>query len=393
MNMIDDIDFPNVLRMLVTGTAAHRLSLAISSIDNCVSNAMFSMIVRSGIDVNDGKLLQKAAKASDFRFLKVLLANGVSIDAKMSRSRSFLHLAAVMGSVELIKFLLDHGGINVNAVDDKGKTPLHVICRCRLDVACRISIVSLLIAAGANTAAVDKKGRTPLHVALTVDRDHTASVVKALITAKSDVNAIDNDGVSVVEQCLRLGIYHSDSLRMLIDAGANVLRPLANGGSICPFVTRLYDGHRLLCMLVDEGADINAVDCNGDTPCHIYARHTWRYANDVLKVLIRLRAKADVANKIGETPLSLLLSASHVTTRAIAAFLDLGANVNSTSATGQTVCHLAAQLCDLTFMQELMKKQRFKMSSFRVSPNNLMPLSRARARRSRTIRHESDIER
>lgn len=73
-----NFDLSNTLRVVSTGAAANRLSLAINAIDNCVSNAMFSMIVRSGIDVNHVALLRKAVEASDCRFLKVLLAHGVS---------------------------------------------------------------------------------------------------------------------------------------------------------------------------------------------------------------------------------------------------------------------------------------------------------------------------
>jgi ankyrin repeat protein len=135
------------------------------------------------------------------------------------------------------------------------------------------------------------------------------------------------------------------------DAGADARR---SGNSLIEPAIRFSNDGRLLEMLVEAGADINAVDKYGNTACHSLAR-----SHDIglLPTLVRLGANVAVANKQGETPMSNLLS-SYVERKAcdIIALLDVGANVTSTTLDGFSVCHFASKLSDLILMESLINK-------------------------------------
>ena len=79
-------------------------------------------------------------------------------------------------------------GVNPNARDLHGITPLHEAARIGLPDA-----ISALIVGGANTDAQDEKGRTPLHIAVENDR-MPAPLVAPLLDAGADSKVRDNDG-------------------------------------------------------------------------------------------------------------------------------------------------------------------------------------------------------
>lgn len=73
---------------------------------------------------------------------------------------SLLHLACQTADIGMIELLLQYGA-NVNALDLKGRTPLH---HCVLKG--RHSLAKLLLSRGAVPHAVDEDGKTPLQYAV-----------------------------------------------------------------------------------------------------------------------------------------------------------------------------------------------------------------------------------
>src|SRR5690242_5601993 len=77
-------------------------------------------------------------------------------------------------------------------------------------------------------------------------------------------------------------------------------------------------------LLLDNGADVNAVGIRGFTPLHSAA---WSGRTDVAKVLIAHGANVNAGDENGETPLVWASGAGHTNT--IILLLDSGADVNA----------------------------------------------------------------
>ena len=95
------------------------------------------------------------------------------------------------GQKEIVK-LLTAKGANVNAKDDRGRSPLH-------DVA-RKEVAELLIANGANVNAKDDRGSTPLHKPA---NNGYKEIVELLIQKGADVNAKDGTGLTPLDYAKR----------------------------------------------------------------------------------------------------------------------------------------------------------------------------------------------
>jgi cytohesin len=139
-----------------------------------------------------------------------------------------IHTAVRDGNIEAVKQYLD-AGTDVNAKDENGVTPLH-----QAAFYGQKEVVELLIAKGADVNAKEEDGWTPLHFAAEsapwqLTRGHK-EVAELLIAAGADVNARDNWGRTPLHEAA----YHSNK--------------------------------EIVGLLIAKGADVNAKDDDGTTP-------------------------------------------------------------------------------------------------------------------------------
>ena len=139
--------------------------------------------------------LMRAAKSGDVEMLKLLLAGGADPTLTLPNRANALMFAAGLGwrdgspaapsfdqgtpeeAVEAIRLLLGTG-LDINAANNNGDTPLHVAVTGRASEA----IVRVLIERGANLQAQNKRGQTPLAVA-TASRKDIGPIVALLRAA------------------------------------------------------------------------------------------------------------------------------------------------------------------------------------------------------------------
>lgn len=77
------------------------------------------------------------------------------------------------GNTDMVRSLVSAPGVDVNAKDETGSTPLLEAARFGHDNICRI-----LIAAGANLKAKDRDGKTALQLAIQGNHDEVVRVLK-----------------------------------------------------------------------------------------------------------------------------------------------------------------------------------------------------------------------
>jgi hypothetical protein len=123
----------------------------------------------------------------------------------------------------MIKLLLQ-AGININAKDERGRTPLHRAAGgqfwggayAKLD-----DVIRALVKAGAKVDERDPDNNTPLHEAAAAGR---TDAIKALVKAGADIHAKDSNGDTPLHKAAYYGqAYHGqkNAASMLLELGAD----------------------------------------------------------------------------------------------------------------------------------------------------------------------------
>lgn len=156
------------------------------------SRGRLEFFLSLGLDVNqrDGAgdtLLHAAARAGlDDGVLQLLLSKGARLNQANQAGLQPLHVAGLRSIDALVR-----AGVDVDALDGSGRTPLH-----HAAAAGQADAVAELLRLGASVYKVDAKGRTPLHAAALGRHD---AVFNTLVAAGAPLSARDADGLTAEE--------------------------------------------------------------------------------------------------------------------------------------------------------------------------------------------------
>lgn len=158
-------------------------------------------LISAGADANAADrrgqtALHLAARLGDVTLVRTLLASGADVSLKTAAEldgTSVLHEAIQSGSVEVARLLVERGRANVNAKNDKGRTPLHRAVW-RADVA----LSKYLLDIGAQVDALDENDRTPLHWAAFFGATH-GELIALLLRHGSDLTVRDKLKLTAVQ--------------------------------------------------------------------------------------------------------------------------------------------------------------------------------------------------
>ena len=103
--------------------------------------------------------LHEEAAAGNTGAVELLLAAGLSVDARNEFGSTPLHLAVVKGQTDVANVLIDSGA-TINAANEDGNTPLHAAVGTG-----NIECAKLLLARGAEPDVTSNAGNKPLRVA------------------------------------------------------------------------------------------------------------------------------------------------------------------------------------------------------------------------------------
>ena len=117
--------------------------------------------------------MKKRVVFGTFLTFCLLLAGCNRQSASNNAQVAALFRATREGNTDMVRSLLSAPGIDVNATDETGSTPLLEAARYGHDDICRI-----LIAAGANLKSKDRDGKTALQLAIQGNHDDVVRVLK-----------------------------------------------------------------------------------------------------------------------------------------------------------------------------------------------------------------------
>jgi ankyrin repeat protein len=178
---------------------------------------------------NKKKKLLSALTNGDIEAVKHLIDIGANIRARyFEEENTTFMIAATLGHIEIAQLILKHG-IDINAVNNKGQTALHIaICTSPNP----IDIVKFLLQAGADLNIKDKVfEQTPLHYCAWLFPN--VEVMKILLDHNADINANDISSLTslhhAADQCHRTGNQGLDMVKLLLEYGADLNVKTENG--------------------------------------------------------------------------------------------------------------------------------------------------------------------
>jgi len=200
-----------------------------------------------------------------------------------------------------------------------------------------LRVVELLLDNGADVAGADD-AKTPV-LRGTVEWG-TPEMVELLIKRGANPNALDSAGSSLIEIALERCLTGIADVLLkhvaAFDPNANEQLHAAAANA------RL----NVLLWLLDQGADINAGNKNGDSALHVAAGHT-----EVFTALLARGANAHTRNNCGES----VLHAAAPWHSCLEMVLPLGLPIDEQNEKGRTALHLAANSGNVDSVKMLLR--------------------------------------
>lgn len=271
--------------------------------------------------------------------LELLLKHGAKPDTVTTNGQTALHVA-VRHSLMQTRWLVEKG-LDVNAKDKQGLTPLHEIIRtARLSLLSptdklpvnafrlgglgenfrqeKLMIIKLLLEKGADIRAQDTNGNSVLHLVFQQDNafslnqhgDDTATTfLEFLLQAGSEASGVNNQGMSP----LHLGITARHSLsgeeaaikrvwQILQKHGVDIEQKNKAGMTALHLAIE-KENLKFVTVLLEQKADVNARNAVGATPLMLTLKTQQAYSSDpkLLNQLLKHKANAALLDNEGRS--------------------------------------------------------------------------------------------
>jgi ankyrin repeat protein len=260
------------------------------------------------------------------------------------------HVAAKYCTLHAAKKILVSASTDIplmiEARDLAGKTPLHhTVNGARVKISDRLEFVKFLLESGVDVNARDEDGMTPLHCCK--DRE----VVKVLLKYRANIHARDNLGRKPLHCAL-----DPEVIQELLEAHGKDkyrdMRGLEDKEEMTPLHRATMSASVAAIKIhLQDGAPVNARDQNGKTPLHLAIQGNDN--RDVFQLLLE-NAAPEAEDNDGRTVLELAVELKR--RDAVVDLLNWGVQVRP------KVLHIAARSGDAEIMKLLLKSKSTHMN-------------------------------
>jgi ankyrin repeat protein len=202
---------------------------------------------------------------------------------------------------KVFTFLVKNGA-DVNAQDENGNTPLHLLTNTIRNIAS----IKLLVEKGASINIKNKEGINAFSKAIelaryrNIDNEQT---INFLIEQGADVNTEDENKVTPLMKIISIGETQGLNLELIkkiITNGANIDAYDKNGKTALHYAMEQksrYENRKLIKLLIEKGADVNVQDNEGNTPLILATKN---YDVELIKSLVEGGALLSIKDKKGK---------------------------------------------------------------------------------------------
>ncbi|MDQ2842016.1 MAG: ankyrin repeat domain-containing protein [Acidobacteriota bacterium] len=282
--------------------------------------------------------LSSAIRSGQLERVKHLLASGGDVNERDEAGSTPLIVAVLSDRPEVLRYLIDQGAdVNARQLETDSTALLYAV------LAPRIEMVRTLLSKGADPNLSYSQSRTALHLAA------NPAVVDLLIAGQADIEALDESGLSPLDEAVLHGRTEIASLLLRAHADPARIHPADGRGPLHEAAIKGYPA--LVPLLVAAGADPAAPDRWRQTPLDL----ALAYKNPkVVSSLLALKPGSPALQAAFGSAMETAVTRGRVEIARM--LLDCGWNVNERTSAGSTYLNDAALKAQLGVVRLLLDR-------------------------------------
>lgn len=314
---------------LMTAEQQDALMLAVITNNASTLQMLLESAVKTGKPLaleqqdKDGKsLLHHALATQNLQLLETLLKAGVNPELADNQQRTALLYAVEQGHLPLIKMLVQYKA-SLSAINQQQRTPLLYTIgyyvneandNFKQHLAERTTLIDYLLEQGADLKAVDIEGNTALHLGMPF-----YEIGQHLLSKGADIHPLNNEGESAIFKVIAANYPERQVnayLQTLLDKGLDINARNKYGETLLSKAVR-HDKIQVMVYLLEQGADptvakeFNPEQAGFTLPMYIVKRSASTSAKIKLLTLLKDKgADLNALNTRGENVLFLAAQAS-----------------------------------------------------------------------------------